>query len=323
MYVYGNILGGLMLEHSPVILFVYKRYNHTLQTIEALANNDGADKTDLFIFSDAARSDKDVKPVGLVRDLIKNISGFKSVTVNLRSKNYGLAKNIIDGVTEISRKFSQFIVVEDDIVTSPYFLKFMNQALNLYKNNKKVWHIAGWNYPINPDGLADTFLWQLMNCWGWATWSDRWCYFERDPDKLLSCFSSDDIKRFNLNHRYTPFWNILLDDKNGTINTWDVCWYATIFKKGGLCLNPVQSFTKNIGHDDSGEHCGGVDIYKTKLSMKKAINFEVNEFSNNKALELIRQFYYDNRLNFCRRVLSKYLPSAIKRPIKKVVKIFS
>ena len=66
----------------------------------------------------------------------------------------------------------------------------MNQALNLYKNNQKVWHIAGWNYPVNSDDLADTFLWQLMNCWGWATWSDRWCYFERNPDKLLSCFSS-------------------------------------------------------------------------------------------------------------------------------------
>ena len=120
----------------------------------------------------------------------------------------------------------------------------MNQALNLYKNNKKVWHISGWSYPINPDGLADTFLWQLMNCWGWATWSDRWCFFEKNTDKLISQFTASDIKRFNLNGVRNDCWSQVIQNKKGVINTWAIYWYATIYINNGMCLNPSQSFVQ-------------------------------------------------------------------------------
>jgi len=76
-------------------------------------------------------------------------------------------------------EYGKIIVLEDDLLTSPYFLKFMNEALEYYKNEKKVWHISGWNYPINNEGLDDVFFWRTMNCWGWATWADRWQYFEK------------------------------------------------------------------------------------------------------------------------------------------------
>lgn len=308
------------MEYSPVILFVYNRPDHTLKTLGALAKNEGANKTDLFVFADAAKSPKDKEPVKRVREIIRNISGFKSVSVKLRKKNYGLAKNIIEGVTDVSKKYPQFIVLEDDILTSPYFLNFMNRALQYYKNNKNVWHISGGNYPINTNELSDTFLWQLMNCsWGWATWADRWQFFEKNTDKLISTFSINEIHRFNLNLKgLNMFWGQVLGNKNGVINTWAIYWYATIFKNRGLCLNPSHSYAKNIGYDGTGVHCGGNDVEKdNKISIKKEVNFEVNQISNKLAVNRIRKFYkkHYGRPLF-RKIIGRLLPKYIKKKLK-------
>ena len=183
---------------APIVLFVYNRPWHTKQTIEALQKNELAKDSELFIYSDAPKNKEAEKQVKEVRDYIKTISGFKKVTIIEREKNYGLAKNIIEGVTEIVNKYGKVIVLEDDLITSPYFLRFMNEALNFYENEEKVWHISGWNYPIDTNGLGDAFLWRLMNCWGWATWANRWKYYEKDVDKLIASFTKRDIKRFNL-----------------------------------------------------------------------------------------------------------------------------
>jgi len=113
-----------------------------------------------------------------VRKYIHSINGFKKVTVVERDKNMGLADSIIDGVTTVVNQYGKLIVLEDDLVTSPYFLKFMNDALDFYQHEKKVWHISGWNYSITTNDLDDVFLWRLMNCWGWATWADKWQHYE-------------------------------------------------------------------------------------------------------------------------------------------------
>ena len=140
-----------------------------------------------------------------VREYIDSIDGFKKVTVIKREKNWGLANSIIDGVTKIVNDYGKIIVLEDDLVTSPYFLKFMNEALDFYQEEKEVWHISGWNYPIEIDGLNDVFLWRTMNCWGWATWANRWENFEKNTGHLIKEFSKSDIKRFNIDG-YQNFW---------------------------------------------------------------------------------------------------------------------
>ena len=147
----------------------------------------------LFIYSDAGKDEYDLPKVNEVRDYIKTIDGFKKVTILEREKNWGLAKSIIDGVTEVIDKHGKIIVIEDDLVTSPYFLKFMNEALSFYKDQNKVWHISGWNYPIDVSRLEDVFLWRFMTCWGWATWSDRWKHYEKNVDKIRTIEDTRDI----------------------------------------------------------------------------------------------------------------------------------
>lgn len=260
-----------MNDFAPVALFVYNRPEHTKKTLDALSVNKFSDKTDLIIYSDAAKNQAAEENVRSVRNIIRQYSScFANVKVVERDVNCGLAKNIIEGVTRVVNEYGQVIVLEDDIVCSPVFLEFMNSALERYKDSTSVWHISGWNYPINTDGLPDVFFWRTMNCWGWATWADRWQYFKKNPQQLLHAWSKDEISRFNLDGEY-DFWSQITANEQGKLDTWAIFWYATIFQHHGFCLNPVQSYVANIGNDGSGENCGSIDFFQSKLR-SNAIN---------------------------------------------------
>jgi hypothetical protein len=294
-----------MIENlAPIVLFTYNRPWHTQKTIEALQKNELAKQSELFIYCDEAKNEDAQKSVDEVRKYIDNVDGFKKVTTIKRERNWGLANSIIDGVTKIVNEYGKVIVLEDDLVTSPYFLKFMNKALEFYKDEEKVWHISGWNYPIETDGLDDVFLWRLMNCWGWATWADSWSHFEKNVDKTINDFTKEDIKRFNLDG-IENFWGQVLGNKDKKINTWAIFWYATIFKQNGLCLNPSQSFIKNIGHDESGTNCGYNDNYGSIFSDKNNITLDITISENKTVLKLIQLFYQKQKQSFTTRVINK------------------
>jgi hypothetical protein len=290
------------MKLAPIVLFVYNRLWHTQQTVESLKKNELADKSELFIYSDAAKNEEAIQNVENVRHYIKQITGFKKITIIERDKNCGLANSIIDGVTSIINQYEKVIVLEDDLVTSPYFLKFMNDALDFYMDEEKIWHISGWNHPIDTTGLNDVFLWRFMCCWGWATWKNRWQYFEKDTDKLIREFSKNDIWRFNLDGG-EDFWSHVIANKKGILNTWAIYWYANIFKKNGLCVNPSITLVSNIGLDGSGTNSYNCDSFKVSINnefFKYSFNEEITE--NILALNRTRDFFIKNKVPFFNRV---------------------
>ncbi len=272
---------------APIILFTYNRPSHTRRTVEALLNNVLADKSRLFVFSDGAKDEDEQRDVHRVRDYLRKVRGFLSIRLVERERNWGLADSIVSGVSEVIEQYGSAIVLEDDIVTSPYFLTFMNKALSFYRHEKRVWHISGWNYPIDPSGLPDAFLWRVMNCWGWATWADRWQHFEKDPGRLISTFSSADIYRFDVDGTQ-DFWSQVLANYDGKINTWAIFWYATIFERSGLCLNPVRTFVNNIGHDGSGVNCGRMKGYIDVLNNMPDVTLPAEIKENVRAVDAIK-----------------------------------
>jgi hypothetical protein len=299
-----------MNDLSPIVLFVYNRPDHTKRTVDALSANKLANESVLFIYSDAAKNEKAREQVNAVRSYIKTVSGFKSVTIIEREKNGGLASSIIDGVTNVVNQYGKIIVLEDDIVTSPYFLTYMNNALDYYKDNEKVWHISGWNFPIDQQGLGDVFLWRNMECWGWATWKEKWLYFEKNVDKLISTFSPYDKYRFDVNGSCGN-WQQVIANKKGKIDTWAIFWSATIYLNHGLCLSPTASLVDNIGFDGSGVHCGATSVYSVNILTKKNINPRVSVIEENE-LALKRIIHFN-------RKMKKILPI---RVIKKIFRLF-
>ena len=282
-----------MIDLAPIVLFVYKRPWHTIQTIEALMKNKLASESDLFIYSDAPKNEGDYFFVQQVRDYINNVTGFKKVTVIERTKNWGLANSIIDGVTTILNDYGKIIVVEDDLVTSPFFLDYMNNALDVYQDQNKVMHISGYMFPVNNiEKIPATFFYRATTCWGWGTWKRAWDDLEFDSHKLLS-----KIHHLNLEYEFDvqgtyDYTSMLESQSQGLINSWAIRWYANVFLKNGLCLHPSRSFVHNIGFDGSGSHCDPNCSFAVDISNVKLLDFyRYHDISESpEALYAIKEF---------------------------------
>lgn len=248
------------MKLAPIVLFVYNRPCHTQQTIEALQKNELASESDLIVFSDAPKSGAQVDAVQEVRKYISEIDGFKTVTIVEREANLGLARSIIDGVTTIVNKYGRIIVLEDDLLVSPYFLEYMNRALERYEHEDKVMQISANMLPIRSgETLPDMFFCKMTTSWGWASWDRAWCKFEPDANFLLSSLSAKRArKEFDMGYNY---FQMLEVQARSEVDSWAIRWYASVFMAGGLCLHPSVSLVVNIGHDGSGTHCGKSAIY--------------------------------------------------------------
>lgn len=248
---------------SPIALFVYNRPSHTLLTVEALKKNDFAKQSDLVVFCDAAKTAAQTDAVREVREYVRQIVGFKSVSIVERVTNFGLARSIIDGVTRLCEEYGRVIVLEDDLVTSPYFLQFMNDALDMYEHEDQVMQISGFTYPIERME-EETFFLRLPLCWGWATWNRAWIHFRKSDDVMLK-FDRKMRRAFSFNNTY-HFWRQLELNKKGILNTWFVYWYAAVFLRSGLTLYPGKSLVHNIGMDGTGVHLMTTNSYDVELA---------------------------------------------------------
>ena len=276
-----------------------------------IKKNKLAEESTLYIFSDGPINKKQNKKIAKVRFYLKRIDGFKKVKIFFKKKNYGLSKNIINGVTKILKKEKKAIIIEDDLIFDKFFLEFMNSSLNKYENKKKVWHISGWNYNIDLKLKEDTFFTRGMNCWGWATWRDRWKYFEKNPKTIINTWDKNKISKFNFDNSINFFSQILKNNKK-VLNTWAVFWYATIYENKKLCLNPKKTFTENIGESPSATNTKSIDkIFSTNLIQrsKNDIIFP-NEYKENLyVLKLIKNKIKSNKVK-------QYIKKIVKKPIK-------
>jgi hypothetical protein len=253
------------MTFAPIALFVYARPAHTRLTIEALLRNPEAEFSDLIIFSDAARSPDKLADVEEVRFYLKSIVGFRSVTIHHRPYNFGLAKSIIEGVTEVLSLHEHIIVLEDDLVTSPYFLKYMNEALEKYVDDDRVASIHGYVYPVKQT-LPEAFFLRGADCWGWATWRRGWRLFNPNGQWLIDELKKQAlINEFNFNGAYS-FSNMLEGQIKGDNDSWAVRWYASAFLANKLTLYPGRSLVHNIGIDGSGTHCSQSNSHDSVLS---------------------------------------------------------
>jgi hypothetical protein len=302
-----------MQNLAPIALFVYNRPEHTRRTLTYLQKNLLADESRLFIFSDGPKTEADKAKVDEVRQIIKNITDFKSVKVTERTENLGLANSIISGVTKLVMEYDKVIVFEDDLLSSPYTLQYFNEALDRYAKEDKVMHIGAYMYDLPDKNLPQTFFYRAATSWGWATWARAWKYFEPDIDKLISQFDKQKINQFSVEGNMN-FWKQMGGFKAGRNNSWAIRWYASIFLKNGLTLNPSHSLVHNIGHDGSGVHSNNEKTYHVQVAQKAVTEFPSELKENQQAYNAIRQFLGGRKgtllqrgLRFVKQLQARYL----------------
>jgi hypothetical protein len=290
-----------MQNLAPIALFVYNRPDHTRRTISYLQQNLLADESRLYIFCDAAKTDADKPKVEQVRQLVKDVSVFKSVKIILRNHNLGLAESIISGVTQLVYEYGKVIVFEDDLLSSPYTLQYFNDALTKYANQEQVMHIGAYMYNLHDKKLPETFFYRAATSWGWATWARAWKNFEPDVDKLIAQFDMLKIARFSIEGKMN-FWKQIEQFKAGKNNSWAIRWYASIFLKNGLTLNPSQSLIQNIGHDGTGVHSNKEDMYHVQMGRKQVTQFPDTIEENEEAYKAIKNFLANRKGTLLQRI---------------------
>ncbi len=279
-----------MNELAPIVLFTYNRPWHTQKVLDALNKNALSEQSELFVFSDGAKDASDEEGVRKTRDILSQTTGFKNVTVVERPKNIGLAANIIDGVTNIINRYGKVIVLEDDLLTAPSFLTFMNKALLEYEQVEKVAHIHSFCY--SGLSLPDTFLIKWVGSTGWATWEESWKLFNPNGAELLSEIKNKNLsKTFDFNGSY-PYTRMLRRQVEGKNNSWAIRWNASLFLNNKLSLNTGKSLIFNIGFDGTGENSGPQDFYNMGLfkgELDLTLPTEIKE--NAEARKQFQKFY--------------------------------
>jgi hypothetical protein len=256
------------VSHAPVLLFVYNRPRHTRETVEALQKNTFAPDSDLVVYSDAPRTPETASAVQEVRKYIHTVDGFASITIVERPANLGLANSIIDGVTRHCRERGRAIVVEDDLVTSPYFLEYMNAALKRYEHETRVMQVAGYMFPVALNGNEDALLLPFITSWGWATWQRAWAHFDPDAKGYDQLAGDRAMRRqFDLDGHY-GYFRMLRAQRNGQADSWAIRWYLSVFLHQGLALFPSKTLVRNLGFDGSGVNCSVSEFKQDELDMQ-------------------------------------------------------
>jgi hypothetical protein len=233
---------------APIALFVYKRLDYLKILINSLKNNILSKKSIIFVFSDGWKNNRDKEKVLNLRKYIANISGFRKVFIILRPNNFGLSKNIINGINFVLKKNKKIIVLEEDLKLSKNFLTFINSGLKIYENEKRIASINGWFFPLSSKkNIEDTFFIRGADCWGWGTWRRAWKKFDTDGQRLLNKIRKNKLEKlFNFNNSFN-YMKMLQNQINKKNQSWAIRWYASAFLENMYTLHPKSSLVENTG----------------------------------------------------------------------------
>ena len=308
---------------APIVLFVYNRPRHTQQVVEALQRCELALESNLCIFADGPKAnatEEQKTKISEVRKYIHSIDGFHSVTIEESEINKGLADSVISGVTKIIEKYGKAIVVEDDIVAHPFFFRFMNDALDFYQTNQKIFAIGAtmerFSMPLKYE--KDIFLTYRFGSWGWATWADRWNSIDWNTANYPIIQHPTKYRIKKICKGGADLWPMLQAQYQGNIDSWAIRMGYNMSLQNKLCLRPIEALVTNIGMDGSGIHCGDDGANLLPLYNKKtySISLVQNPKLNKKITLSIQSHFCVNNQT------SVGLWKQMKRRIKQLIRLF-
>lgn len=286
--------------NAPIVLFLYARPDHAQKTLDALSRNLGAKESDLFIFCDGPKKESVKEAVAQVQQLAREEtrkSHFRNVYVTVSEINKGLAKSIIGGVSTVLNQYGKCIVVEDDLITSNCFLKFMNDCLEYYENRKNIFAISGFTYPLKALKRYphDVYLSYRACSHGWATWIDRWKLVDWDV-KDFPQLSRSVSKRRKLNRGGNDMYRMLRHQMRGERDSWAIRFCYAQSKHDMLAVYPRETLVRNIGFDGTGTHCTALDESKITKTVEDGIVLKPADVKIN--IRIIRAFKQQYRVSF-------------------------
>jgi hypothetical protein len=259
---------------APIAIFAFRRPELTARLIGTLLANPEVAGATVYAFCDGAGREEDAPLVARTRRVIAE-AGLPRLELVERPRNVGLAANVIDGVTRLCEAHGRAIVLEDDLILSPRFLRYMNDALDRYADEPLVHAVSGFMYPVEHGAAHDALFLPFISSWGWGTWARAWRGFDPAAAAAAGVLSDRATRRrFDLGGAY-GFSRMLRRQLAGRSDSWAIRWYLSVFAAGGLSLFPARSLVENGGFDGDSTHCRGP---RPAHAAAEAADLEVTRF---------------------------------------------
>ena len=253
-------------HYPPLVIFAYNRPKKLENLLSSLTQNKEFQYLSVYFFVDKGTDKVNTEKNNEVINVINKDWNCKSKKIIFNKENFGLKRNILNGINETFKIYDSAIFLEDDLVVSKSFLDFMINSLIIYQKNQKIMHISGYNFPAFLGSSSSSYLSPYMNCWGWATWKDKWKKNINFNENQISSLPKKMRRKFNIYGFEKDYESQLIRNENKKIKTWAIFWYQFIYLNEGLCLQPLKSLVKNTGMDGTGVHNSDQRVYEGKMN---------------------------------------------------------
>jgi GT2 family glycosyltransferase len=281
------------MKLAPIAVFVYRRPAETRRVLESLLANPEAARSRIYVFADGSRGARDTADIEATRRVARSFAG-GNVQLVERHANWGLARSVIAGVSQLCRDHGRAIVLEDDLTVSKPFLEYMNTSLDRYEQHVNVWHVSGYMYPVELRSSTDAVFLPFISSYGWATWERAWRHFDPSASGYARLRADPALRRrFDLGGAYR-FFRMLKKQQAGQADSWAIRWYLSMFLAEALALVPTRSLVTIGGFSSHATHTSHVGIVP-RLYRGEARDFSVHVFPEPRidepSLERLRRFF--------------------------------
>lgn len=306
---------------APIAVFAFNRPRHLERLFASLDSNPEAKDSAFHVFCDGPRGAADEAPVAQTHEVIDRFASRHRTVVVKHAGNRGLAQSITGGIETVLARYDRFIVLEDDLVVSPHFLRFMNRSLDLFRERRDIGCVSGYMYPVRPSEPRAVLL-PFVTSWGWATWADRWRDYNPDGRQLARAIEAAGRRReFDLDDSF-HCWGMLMDQIHGWSSSWWIRWYASLFLKRRLSVWPGVSLVSNKGMDGTGTHCG-TDVKHEDVLGDRAIEIDAGlSGPAEDYLHAIKLFLAQQRHSASLLAIRRHLPRSLFKVLRPIPRRF-
>ena len=239
------------MVNTPVLFETFVRVEYARQVWEAIKE---AQPRKLYFYSNKGRAEKEgeVERNNEIRSWIKEIDWDCDLHTWFRDECVDVYTSLRGAISWLFDNEETGIILEDDCVPTMSFFSFIDQMLELYKDEKKIWGVSGCNFfEYNPSGY-DVIFSHTHYLYGWATWANRWHTIDWDDveenfnsfireNKCYKLYSSSKQARWE-EKAWKKRKDFLLKTK-----CWDFVWDLTVDANNGVIVYPSRHLITNIG----------------------------------------------------------------------------
>ncbi len=257
----------------PVLLITYKRPKNTKKLINILLENK---ISNIFIYNNGPIDDRDLEDCKSTKDVVENYTkSYQNISALYKKKNTGLKYNIPEAIDWVFEKFDKVIILEDDCIPNNFFFLFCKQLLKKYENDLSIGQISGSNF-INQRGYKrknqdSYFFSKIINCWGWATWKNRWSNIhDIEMSNWPAIKKEKVIEKYFDNKKNSDYFNKIFNNNYPNNVIWDRAWFLTNIIHKRLTIIPDKNLISNIGFDNKAS---GPNPKKYNSLIHEKLNF--------------------------------------------------